>query len=70
MCKAESLFFDNNDACASSNSVHDIPPLHLPHFAATAAHSLFVMFSILFLLYIPIATTVFNTYQLFFPQFF
>jgi hypothetical protein len=44
MCKTESLLFDNNNACASSNSVHDIPPLHLPHFAATAAHSLFVMF--------------------------
>jgi hypothetical protein len=45
MCKAESLLFDDNNTCASSNfSVHNIPPLHLPHFAATAAHSLFVIF--------------------------
>jgi hypothetical protein len=46
MCKAESLLFDNNIACASSNfSVPDIPPVHSPHSAATAAHSLDVISS-------------------------
>lgn len=60
MCKAESLLFDNNNAYASYNfSVHDIPLVHSPHSAATAAPSLVVIFLILFLLYIPIVTAVF-----------